>query len=243
LLAAATLARPYSIVCIPFLLFIPALWRALRAKRSEWIVAVGATALPFIAWAGRNWYWYRRFVPLTTMGLGATLHSFRMEAEIGSVYDPVRAATYYKTMTQFESGVTLAGNRQLTDSALAWLSEHPGAALRTLVVHVGKLWISLGTEGKPLGPSVLVLVPYLGGLLVLGVLGFWLKRRDKLFWPLLFTIVPYWGFLLNSSEARRTLPLRLPMLLFGAVAFAWLWDRLPKRRAGRDNQRIPSTTQ
>jgi hypothetical protein len=225
LFSAATLTRPYSMFCIPVLFAFPQMWRAFRADKREWLVALAAVALPFVVWTARNWYWYGHLVPFSTMGLGGTLYSLTLESRVGDIYDPARAKDFWSAFADFDSIATVQGNRQMTAAALAWMAEHPGAIVKSVLMHAPKLWISLGTEGSRLGPSALVLVPYMGVVLILGLVGFWLKRRDRQFWLLLFTIVPYWGFLLTSPEARRTLPLRLPMLLFVGVAASHLWHR------------------
>jgi hypothetical protein len=63
-------------------------------------------------------------------------------------------------------------------------------------------------------------VVYLGGLLALGLAGAWFVRKDARFHPLLVAIAVNWVSLLPlPGEARRTLPLRLPMILI-AAAFA-----------------------
>jgi hypothetical protein len=98
-------------------------------------------------------------------------------------------------------------------------------------MHIPKVWISLGQAGEPLSPAAIVLVAYLGGLLVLGLAGAWMVRRDRRWWAMMLTIVLYWVFLIIAPEARRTLPLRLPMLLLAGVAAEhWLRGRMSAAR-------------
>jgi hypothetical protein len=66
----------------------------------------------------------------------------------------------------------------------------------------------------------------MGGLLALGLYGMWLVRRDSRWWPLALGVLMYWVMLVPfSGEARRTLPLRLPMLLLGGIAVSSLVNK------------------
>lgn len=230
LFAAATLIRPYSIVCLPFIFLWPDLWRGQKADRREWMVAAAVGALPFIAWTLRNAYWFGHFIPLTTTGLGAPLFIFMMEWKVGGVYSAAQSATVEHALMKYGDPFTHGPNQLLIAEAGAWLHGHIPQALLLCLIHLPKVWISLGSEGQGVSRAALVIVPYLGALWILGVAGMWLTRRDRRFHLLLAIIVPYWMFVLPWFEARRTLPLRLPMLLLGAVAFEHLYRALLERR-------------
>jgi hypothetical protein len=226
LFAAATLARPYSVVCLPVIFLWPGLWRGQGATRGEWLTAAGVGAAPFVAWAARNFYWFGKLIPLTTSGLGASLYIFVMEWQIGTVYSPAQAAAIQQGMNRYGDAMAWVPNHQLTVDGVAWLGHHVPQALLLLLLHVPKVWISLGTEGQGVSRAALVIVPYLGGLLLMGVAGMWLMRRERRWSLLVAVILPYWAFVLPWFEARRTLPLRLPLLLFAGVAFDWLYGRV-----------------
>lgn len=231
LVALATLIRPYSLFVIPaVMLAIPA-WRSLSATRKEWLAAGVAAAVPFLVWTARNAYWFGRFIPLSTTGLGATLYSLALEGRVGNIYEAANAAQYRAQLGQFGDWALVSANAELQTAALAWLKAHPLRLATLLLMHVPKLWISLGAEGHGLSPSALLPAAYLGVLWLLGVAGLWLKRNDRRWWPMALLILVYWGFLLPSPEARRTLPVRLPMLLFAGFAFEALMAWRDRRQA------------
>ena len=107
--------------------------------------------------------------------------------------------------------------------------ENPLKVLAAIPARVPRIWVSMGFQGQGLHPLAALLIIYLGGLLVLGVIG--LVRRP--FGPWLFPLVvilAYWAFLLHTpGDARRSLALRLPLLLFAGAAVDDLFERLLKR--------------
>jgi hypothetical protein len=228
-LAAATLTRPYSLFALIALLAGGACWRTQRAARHEPWVAALAALVPMAAWALRNAYWFHRFIPFTTVGLGASLYTMVLESEVGNVYDKAHEAIYTARLMQFGDFITYAANQKLAALAVAWIREHPGAFLALVAMHVPKVWISLGEAGQSLSPVAYALAVYMGGLLLLGLVGGWFARKQRRLWPLLLTIVLYWGFLVISPEARRSLPLRLPMLLLAGLAVQELLLRWGQR--------------
>jgi hypothetical protein len=230
LLAMATLVRPYSLFGVAILLLGGACWRAFQARRSEPWIALGAAGVFFLAWTLRNGYWYGRFIPLTTMGMGASLYSFVLEHEVGSIYSAANHHEYARRLYRHGDWIAREANAKLTAETWAWMKEHPGPVVALAALHVPKVWISLGVAGKGVSPASLVLVTYLGGLLLLGLGGMLVVRRDRRWWPMMIIIVMYWGILLVSPEARRTLPLRLPMLLLGGIAVQRLLEPWLARR-------------
>jgi hypothetical protein len=231
LFTGATLVRPYSLVCLPVIFLWPGLWRGLKATRADWLAAAGVGAAPFVVWAARNFYWFGKFIPLTTTGLGASLYVLMMEWQKGTVYGSAQSLAVQEGLNRYGDPTAWGPNHLLAVDANAWLAHHLPQALLLLAMHVPKVWISLGTEGQGVSRAALLFVPYLGGLLVLGVWGMWLVRRDRRWLVLVAVILPYWAFVLPWFEARRTLPLRLPMLLFAGVAFEWLYRRAQAWRA------------
>jgi hypothetical protein len=220
LFGAATFVRTYSIVIIPALFGWPILRRAFGASRRQWAVSAAICILPFVLWASRNAYWYGRFVPFSTAGLGASLYLNKLDAEIGESYGEVEANAIYKALSRDgEDFTNYAVDRALSREAIAWMTAHPGTVARQLVGRIPRLWISKGEMRHGISPAYPLFILYLGGLMVLGVLGMWLKRHDHRWRAVTLIVVLYWGFLLHTpAEARRTLPLRLPMLVFAGFA-------------------------
>lgn len=216
LMAAATMVRPYSLLVMPVLWLVPSVRRAARAGWREWLLVGVVFALPFVGWTARNAYWFGRFIPMTTLGMGSSLLHTTLEWE-ASDYDPRGAALYWRQLGGDPTRRDVS--QRLTAEAKRRIAEHPLKFAERMAIHVPKIWISLGTEGAGLSRAWPLLVLYLGGLLVLGVAGAWMVRRDPAWHAILIAIGVYWIFLLPSPpEARRTLPLRLPMLLCASVA-------------------------
>lgn len=234
LLATATLTRPYSLVCFPVLL-LPAVRRRVQIDMSELGVLSFAAALPFSIWIVRNGLVFGRFIPLTASGLGAALYLNKLELTIGSSIDGGNAAAIYSELSAVAGGDinTWSANRLLQQEALRWLVDHPGPVMASLVKRVPRVWISMGTQGAGLHPLAWLLVLYLGGLLVMGVAGMWRRRNDTGPWlAIALMVLAYWAFLMHTpAEARRTLPLRWPMLLFAGSLFNEGWNWMRRRRA------------
>lgn len=217
LLAAATLTRPYSMFVVPVLLLGGVTWRSLGGDRREPWIAVAAAALPFALWIARNEYWYGRFIPFTTVGL-SQFYTLVLEHDIGTIYDAAHKILYDARLAQWGDFTTIAGGTKMQSATIEWVRGHPVAFIGLLVMHVPKVWISLGEAGKALSPLALPVATYLGGLLAMGLAGMWICRRAPQWWPIILTILVYWCLVIVSPEARRTLPLRLPMLLLAGAA-------------------------
>jgi hypothetical protein len=228
LLGAATLTRPYSFVCLPFVAY--ALGRKPHGEGEKWVAAVSAFAagalLPMALWASRNAVVFGRFIPFGTTGLGVSLYCNKLAWTIGSPYDAGNSSAIYAELSRMAGGdpYTWHANRVLTAAAFEWMREHPWNFLASLPLRVVRVWVSLGTAGAGISRAWPLLVVYLGGLLGLGVAGMWVGRRRREIVLMALFILPYWAFLLHvPAEARRTLALRLPMLLCAGVAVdAWV---------------------
>ncbi len=242
LFGAATFVRTYSIVVIPFLFAWPRLRRAFAASRAEWASAAAICVLPFAVWTARNEYWFGRFIPFSTTGLGATLYLNKLEAETGPSYERQNAEKMYLALDRNgEDSMNYALNRQLGREAVDWMRAHPGTVVLQFATRVPRLWISKGEVGHGVSPAYPFLVVYLGGLWILGLIGMWLKRGDDRWKAVMLIIVLYWGFLLLSpAEARRTLPLRLPMLVFAGFSVEEGARRWQRRRASDGAERAGS---
>jgi hypothetical protein len=234
LMAATTLARPYSLLVFPVLWLWPSVRRAAGASRREWLVVAAAFALPFVVWTARNYHWYGRFMPLTSGGPGVLLMHSTMEWE-ASRYLAADNPRFYSQLEESIGGydhTSHEGDRRLMAEAKRRIVEHPGRFALIVLSHVPKVWISLGTQNG-FSRAWPLLVVYLGGLWLLGVYGGWILRSDERWHLFILTIASYWLFLLYTpGEARRTLPLRLPMLLVAGVAVshaveAWRRSRSP----------------
>jgi hypothetical protein len=213
-MALATLVRPYSLLVFPAIWGLSLVLPSMRLSRREWLAGALAFVLPFAIWTARNAYWYGRFLPMTTGGAGALLYQTSLEWDV-DLSDPVQGAAWYKeTEAKYGDVVSRRASQLQTQEATRRIEAHPVKFAERLLIHVPRQWISMGTRFWAL--SVL----YLGGLLVLGLAGAWVVRRDARLYPLLVAIAINWLVLLPlPGDARRTLPLRLPMLLL-AGAFA-----------------------
>lgn len=224
LIAAATLVRPYSLFIFPVLWGLGLVWKGIRLSRREWLAGALAFVLPFAIWTARNAYWYGRFLPMTTGGAGAHLYQASLEWDV-DLSDPKNETAWYVETTKRYGDVWSRRASQLqTEEALRRIHEHPWKYLERVLIHVPRLWISMNTR------LWMFSVLYLGGLLALGVAGAWSARRDPRFYPLLVAIAVNWAFLLPfPGEARRTLPLRLPMLLVAGVFAGPAIERVVRR--------------
>jgi hypothetical protein len=227
LMALATLCRPYSLFVFPVLWGLAAIWRAVRLSRHEWLAGALAFVLPFAVWTARNAYWYGRFLPMTTGGAGAQLYESTLDWDVDlSVPENGRAMFIETTAKYGDICSHQANHRQLVD-ALVRIHERPWRFAESIAAHVPRLWISMSTH------FWFFSVLYLGGLLALGLAGAWAVRRDARFYPLLVAIAVNWLFLLPfPGEARRTLPMRLPMLLLAAIFVGPFIGRVVSRRPG-----------
>jgi hypothetical protein len=219
--AFATLVRPYSLVVFPVIWLWPSIWRAARASWRERLLVAVLFTLPLALWAGRNAYWFGRYIPMTTGGPGVLLMHTTLEWQYDP-YAPNSADIYYGRLGEMAGGGDVSthdGERHLRQIALGRIKENPGRFVMTVIKHIPKLWISLGSSEHGLSPYWPWLVLYLGGLWALGLVGGWYRRQDGRWHILLVTIATYWAFLLYTpGEARRTIALRLPMLLLAGAA-------------------------
>ena len=226
--AFAMLVRPYCMFVFPAVLLLPRLWRTSVGFWRERTVALVCLLLPLLAWTGRNAYWFGRFIPFTTNGVGITLYHTTMEWDGESQYDTQRQERWYGDLEEHLGAdpMSYIGSRRALGEALERIRENPGQMVKRLAIHVPKSWVSLGTTGGGVSKAWPLLVTYLGGLVAVGVAGIWLKRRDPLWQALALGILCYWIVLIPiPADARRSLPLRLPMLLFAGVAVEAAWRR------------------
>jgi hypothetical protein len=244
LLAAATLVRPYSLLLAPFLLLLRAARRGLAMKPREAIIAGAAFCLPFGLWTTRNALVFGRFIPLSTSGIGVSLYLNKLEWTIGSPLDGENSKLMSQEMQQVAGAdiLSVAGNRALRRQAIAWMVNHPWSVALGLPARLVRVWVSIGYEGA--GASVLapLSVLYLGGLWCLGVIGLWRRAGDGAWSSIAVIVVVYWLVLMHApAEARRTLPVRLPLLLFAgaAVADAAGWHRTWRTRVASSISSIP----
>jgi 4-amino-4-deoxy-L-arabinose transferase-like glycosyltransferase len=225
LMAFATLCRPYSLFIFPTIWGLGAIWKAVRLSRHEWLAGALAFVVPFAVWTARNAYWYGRFLPMTTGGAGVQLYESTLEWDVDLSNAENGHAMFLETTKRYGDVTSRYANRMLMADALQRIHDRPWRFVEGLAIHVPRLWISMSSRLWFL--SVL----YLGGLLVLGLAGGWAVRRDARFYPLLLAIGVNWAFLLPfPGEARRTLPLRLPMLILAGVFVGPLIERLVKRQ-------------
>jgi hypothetical protein len=235
-MALATITRPYSMFVFPVVWIWPSVIRSMQVKRREWIAGVAAFALPFAIWTARNEYWFGRFMPFTTGGAGILLYHTTLEWEYDQ-YDPKNVDVWVKDqMLKFGGGdgtVDLASRRgsQLQQAeAVKRIKQHPMKFVERVLFHIPKVWISVGSNEEGRSRALPLLIFYLGSLLLMGLAGGWLVRRDARWHALMLAVALNWAFLLPfPGEARRSIPMRLPMLLLAGVAFARAWPWLRRR--------------
>lgn len=220
LAAAAVLTRPYALVSLPFMLAFPSI-RAALCLRAREIVAIGLAGLLLWApWVIRNELVFGRFIPLSTAGLGLSLLANRIEGEVGTTRLLDADIKQRIEELSFEHGqpLSLDANRKLTEDGWRWIRDNPGTFSKLVLARLPRLWISQGYSGEGLSRYAIILTLTMGMLTALGFVGLWARRRAGHFQLMAVMTVPYWLFLaLSPAEARRTLPLRLFMLL-GAAA-------------------------
>lgn len=238
LLAVATLTRPYSFVAIPFLLVIPAVRRSIAPSAPALALFLAGLLLPLGSWTARNAESFGRFIPFTTAGLGPALYLNKTESTIGSALEPGKAALIIREFGEVAGGDVTAWriDRKLRDLAVTWMLEHPVEVLTAIPKRVPRIWISMGFQGEGVHPLAYLSITYLGGLLLLGVFGMSIRHAGPWLFPLV-VILTYWALLLHTpGDARRSLALRLPMLIFAGVAVEDLLRRVRPRRRAEDAQ-------
>ncbi len=236
LFSIATLTRPYSVVALPALLLIPRVRRAIAPSRTALIIFLAGVALPFSVWIGRNAETFGRLIPFTTTGIGAGLYLNKTEWTIGSSLDGDNSKKIYAELESVSGNITTwRGDKQLREAATAWMIENPHLVLAALPKRIVRIWISMGIQGQGLHPAALGLIGYLGSLLVLGVIGMWRRREGPWLFPLVI-VLSYWAFLMHTpAEARRSLALRMPMLMFAAAAVDDFAARRRRKRGGLED--------
>jgi 4-amino-4-deoxy-L-arabinose transferase-like glycosyltransferase len=231
LLGLATFVRPYSLFAVAAALAIPEVRRNASIRSSELLAAVAAFAAPFVPWTVRNWLVFGKFIPLSASGLGYGFFLNQIEARYGSALRPEVQALINERSAQMGEYLAIETNQQLTRAGVAWVLSDPLAFLSLLPGRVFRVWVSLGYSGEGYSKAAILLAAFLGGLLLLGLLGMFRVARQGSWSALAIIIIVYWAFLLISpSEARRTLPLRLPLLLFAGAAIDWAVPILRARR-------------
>jgi 4-amino-4-deoxy-L-arabinose transferase-like glycosyltransferase len=233
LIALSVLVRPYDLFVFPVLWLLALVWKPMRLSRSEWIAGAMAFLLPLAVWTARNAYWYGRFLPMTTGGAGALLYQASLEWDM-DLSDPAQGAAWYKeTEAKYGDVVSQHANQLETEEAVRRIEAHPWRYAERVAIHVPRIWITMATR------FWFVSVLYLGGLLALGLAGAWRVRSDPRFYPLLVAVAVNWLCLLPlAGEARRTLPLRLPMILLAGAFVGPLIQGALTRRARRASEHI-----
>jgi hypothetical protein len=224
----ATLTRPYAMFMFPVAWLTPSIVRRFDLRWREWLLGGILFTLPLAGWTARNAYWFGRFIPFSTTTLSLSIYMTTLEME-NSVYDPKDAANWYEpTLAAFGGDLASVDvGLKAKEKTKERIRQHPFKFAGVLALHGPKLWVSLGYWGKGMSRSWPLMVLYLGSLMVLGFLGMWFARGDPTFRPVIVTVLVYWLFLLPcvNGEARRTLPLRLPLLILAGVAASRLWPR------------------
>lgn len=243
LLAFATLTRPYSLIPVALLLAVPASRRGLGMEPREALVTAVAFLVPFGVWVVRNAVVFGKFIPVTATGLGVGLYMNKLEWTIGSALDGNNAELIFEETRRIAGKdtdiLTVRAGKALQKAAVEWMMDHPWLVLAKLPSRVVRVWVSMGFQGRGASAIAPLFIVYLGGLWVLGVAGLWRRARRGPWTAVAVLIISYWAFLLLSpAEARRTLPLRLPLLLFAGAAVADLvkWLRARHARGAPERQ-------
>jgi hypothetical protein len=219
LMAATALTRPYALLVFPAIMVWPHIRRALNCSTKELVLAVVVFSLPLGSWTLRNAYWFGKFIPMTTYKMGTSLlwTTYEWEADVYDAKDEWRRQELGKLIAGEPCAIEV--NERTMAMAIERIKANPGKFAWRILVHVPRNWVSLGYLNNGLSRGWPLLLLYLGGNLALGLWGMWLRRRDARWHPIMITILLYWAMLLPLlPEARRTLALRLPMLLFAGVA-------------------------
>lgn len=237
----ATLVRPHSLVCMPFIAFAFVMRRP-RAARAELLALLLGLAIPLSLWTIRNAVVFGKFIPIVASGRGGLAYMNKLEWTIGSPLISKNFSAMNTIMEEIAGGhdfMSLEGHRRLNAAAWEWTRSHPLEMGILMLKRIPRAWISMGVQGEGLSRFWALSVGYLGGLLLLGCWGLWIRRHDRGAWLMGGAILAYWAFLIPVPiEARRTLALRLPMLVFASVAFESLLTRphmsplLAKQEAG-----------
>ena len=212
-----------------------------RKTRRGWMypVIVFAVCLATVTpWLIRNYVVFHRLIPIRT--------SFGYNLWLGNrpgfpgILDPTRSyeGIEFRRITEDERRL-LAGmddatrDQYLFRKAIQYILDDPKAFLkRTLYRIYAYWWIS---EKFPRGKasSLIVLRKLTLALLYLfGFLGFLASVRQKkihlLFLLLFLTFTAVYG-VTQSSLSRNHLPLELPILIYGAFALVWVWQKMRRR--------------
>ncbi len=232
LLGLSTFTRPYSLFAALGIIAFPLARRNLNLSIREALLFLLAFVGPFIPWTVRNLVVFGKFIPLSASGIGYSLFLNELEAKNGAAIDPAAQLLINERSAQLGEYLAVDVNQRLTVEGFKWIAGDPLGFLGLLPMRALRVWVSLGYSGQGYSKAVIVLAAFLGGLLLLGVVGMILRASRGPWTAIAVVIVLYWAFLLISpGEARRTLPLRLPMLLFAAAAVEHWCGRFRARRA------------
>lgn len=229
ILGLSTFTRPYGFLVVPavfaFLFF-------KQKLRKEALAFALALALPFCAWTARNAYQFGRLVPMTTAGAGLLYYGVQLEVEVGQPYTKEASKEHVRRYFSFlppearargEQGKSILPymlrpyNQAIGEAGKAWWKQNPHWVVAMSLYHAPKLWVSLGTDGGGYSRAWPLLLLGMGGMAILGAVGAYRLRKDPRWIPVILGVLLYWLFLVPfPGEARRTLPLRLSMMLFAA---------------------------
>ncbi len=144
----ATLARPSWLLFVPFALVVALVWsRHRRRQLATGALVLAATAATMSPWWVRNYYAVGTWVP-TTLQLGASLYDgFNPRATGGSdmwfsksFHDALVAEDEAAGSGPPRENFEVRLNRRLRAAALAWVREHPAAAVRLAWHKLLRTW-------------------------------------------------------------------------------------------------------
>ncbi len=237
--AVAALTSPTLVLPLPAI----GLWIALRYARAgkRWFWQATAAALLFFAlitpWTVRNYRQFHRFIPMRG--------NFWLEVHVGNNGDdrkPCPPSAHPSNNQHERDQFAALGEMAYMDAkkveAKQWIATHPGmfwwlTLRRTLFFWTG--WWSATPyylDEEPMEPFA---VPYFTALLVLGIAGIRLARRNGLghmLWPMLFYLIIYplpYYFTHPSYDYRH--PMDVVFVLCGSYFVSDWWRKRKDRRA------------
>ncbi|MBN1977015.1 MAG: glycosyltransferase family 39 protein [Anaerolineae bacterium] len=230
LFGLSTLARPNTIVFLPFILVFPFFLQS-RPQRAWRLVAVFllAMVLTILPWSIRNYLVFREFVPLTTEGGGVFWADNHPLAEGGTVIPgretwqgddpPDRLWSGWSELGEPES------SRRFFRAGLQWIRSHPIDFLALLPGKLGRLWspASFTTHSqRRAGPlTTLLWIPYLPFLLLVaaGIVGSLGRWRE---WFLMYGLILSTNLtaLVFAGGTRYLVPMSPALLVFCALGLS-----------------------
>jgi len=218
-----------SILCHPSLtmfvfvllitLAISALWRGWENRFKIIGIVLTVTILTILPWSVRNFYHFKKFVPLTTM-------SGRTFWEGNNPYSSGGPCQYWPEEIQNLSEVE--SDKYLTKTTIKVIKEDPTRFLKLLVIKFTHFWnVKPNYEGfsSPLY-NLISIFSYIP-IMVTSIWGMFLTKkiwRSFLIFYLLFISFTFTSMIFVGSIRYRT-PIMPFMIIFSAYTLKWIYNK------------------